>query len=266
MGNNLGLSGSSPSLASVTIGSSPGYPGNNSLAITYHTWQSAGNTSADNRSITYRLEDMDPTDDDIQLVRREDDGSVVVVAKHIVNAADVVFSGSAETSPGVASSGLNLNITSTLEGSTATVSRQASFVFTLPRTYQPTLAPAPRSQTWNMAVPAFVRKDSGYWEVITTAATGNISATWQIQSPAEVELYIYSGEPFGRPLGDSKMETEEVNASVVASNEATTNNLTATTATLQPAGKYTVYFFVEDPENDSDYVRTVSARVTYISP
>ena len=262
MGNNLGLSGSSPSLASVTIGSSPGYPGNNSLAITYHTWQSAGNTSADNRSITYRLEDMDPTDDDIQLVRREDDGSVVVVAKHIANAADVVFSGSAETNPGSAPTGLNMSITSTLEGSTSTVTRQANIVYSVPRSYQPGQPTAPASQPWNVIVPTYHEKGTGFWQVITTAGNGNIMATWNIQAPTQLQLYIYSGQPMGSGLGDSIINPVNVTAPVVASASSNTAFIWANTAAPQPAGNYTLYFF----NNSNSTLNSNSADATYVSP
>lgn len=261
MGNNLAIAGG-PSLASVTIGSSPGFTGNNSLTITYHTWPASGSTTPDTRSIVYRLEDMDPTDDDIQLVRREDDGTATVVAQHILDAADLVFSGSTQSSAGGAPSGITLSIASRLDGPTGTATRQANFVFSVNRSYEPTPAPAPSAQTWNLAVPAWVTDGSGYWEVITTAATGNISATWQLQSPGTILIWIYSGEPMGRPLGDSTIEQTKVNATVVASNEAVTNLLTASTASPQPAGKYTVYFL----NDGSAYVNTISASVTYVSP
>lgn len=262
MGNNLGLSGSSPSLASVTIGSSPGFPGNNSLTISYHTWPTADSTTPDDHTITYRLEDMDPTDDDIQLVRREETGPPIVVAKHIFDASHAVFSGSAQSSPGVASSGLNLNVTSTLEGSTGTVSRQASFVFNLPRSYEPTPSPTPSSQIWNVAVPYWLASKTGYWLIIDTKGTGTISANWQLASPAAIQALVYQGQPLGTPLGDSVITPTKVNATVLANNSATTNNLTATTASAQPAAKYMVYFY----NGSNDYTNTTAATVTYVSP
>lgn len=262
MGNNLGLSESSPSLASVTIGSSPGFPGNNSLVISYHTWPAANSTTPESHTVTYRLEDMDPTDEDIQLVRRADDGSVVVVTKHVADPAHVVFSGSAQSSPGGVSSGLTLDITSSLEGSKGMATYRASLAYALPRSYQPAPAPAPSSQTWDITVPYWLVGKSGYWEVIETKGTGVISVAWQLASAAAIQIWIYQGEALGKGSGDSESTPSKVNAPVLASNSATTNVLAATTSGPQPAGSYTIYFF----NGSTDYINTSSASVTYVSP
>lgn len=262
MGNNLAVSGG-PSLTSVTIGPSPGYSGNNSLTITYHTWPTVGSTDPETHSIVYRLEDLDPNDDDIQLVRREDDGAATTVVHHILDAADVVFSGSAQSGAGGVSSGITMSITSKQEGSATTVTRQASFVYTLPRSYEPTPAPAPSAQTWNLAPPYYLAGKSGYWQVITTSAEGTISANWQIASSAAIQVLVYPGEPMGTGgLGGSTLTPSKVNATAVASNSATTNNLTATTAASQPAAKYTVYIY----NGSNDYVSTNAATASYVSP
>ncbi len=156
-----------------------------------------------------------------------------------------------------------MTITSTVQGGRGPVSRDASFVFVLPRTYQPPLTPPPPAPaTWDVILPNPLPSNSGYWQVITTAASGNISAEWRINGAASLQLYVYNGQPMGAPSGDSTVTPSKVNATVVASNSAITNDLVATSVGSQAAGIYTVYFF----NRSNDYVNTASATVTYVSP
>ncbi len=263
-GNNLSPSATRPPYASVSIGSSPGYPGNNSMTMVYNTWTEPGSTSTTRNTITWALEDLGLAAGDIQLVRTDENGQKQVMAFHIADPTHVAFSGSTVSSQaGGVSPGLELTITSTVQGGRGPVSRTAVRAFALPRTYQPPLTPSPPAPaTWDVILPNPLPSNSGYWQVITTAASGNISAEWRINGAASLQLYVYNGQPMGAPSGDSAVTCSKVNATVVASNSAITNDLVATSVGSQAAGIYTVYFF----NRSNDYVNTASATVTYVSP
>ncbi|MDP2951685.1 MAG: type II secretion system protein, partial [Chloroflexota bacterium] len=136
-GNNLGLSPSRPPYAWVSIGSSPGYSGNNALTIRYDVWDGPAATTATQYTISYALEDLDPSDDFIQLVRTDETGKKRVMADHIALSNHLIFSGSSLSShAGGVSEGLTLNMTSTVGGIRGTVARSVPLKFTLPRTFQ----------------------------------------------------------------------------------------------------------------------------------
>ncbi|MBI2852319.1 MAG: hypothetical protein HYX84_04360 [Chloroflexi bacterium] len=264
-GNNLSPSGSAPPYASVTIGSSSGFSGNNSINITYNLWSAAGAITTTRRTITYALEDLDPATPEIQLVRTDEDGKQVL-ARYVANPSHVVFSGSTVSDrAGGVSPGLTLDITSTVQGAREEVSGSASYTFALPRTFQQVSpSPYPAPATWGVQVPYFLAARSGYWQVINTSDTGNISARWTTGNVANLQLYIFEGQPFGTPSGDSTSAINRVPGTAIVGNSATTNDLTVSTLESQPAGTYTVYFF--NNSTAGNYVTTTSASVTYASP
>ncbi len=260
-GNNLSASSTRPPYASVSIGPSPGYPGNNSVTIVYNTWPEPGSIGTTQRVIIYQLERQDPFDPNLRLVRIDETGKQVV-AFRIADPAHVVFSGSAMPgSPGGVPPGLTLSITSTMEGGRGPISRDASFVFAMPRTYQPPAPPPPPALiTWNVNLPGFLPARSGYWQVIATAAEGSISAEWATGGSDALSLYVYGGNPLGGVSGDRIDAPATIEAPVVASGASTTGHV-ALSVTAQPAAMYTVYFF----NASGSYVSTAIATVTYMS-
>ncbi|MBI4307560.1 MAG: hypothetical protein HY684_02005 [Chloroflexi bacterium] len=260
-GNNLGTL----SKVSLAIGSSPGLSGDNALTVTYRTWSSPGSTSPTTSTITYDLEALDSTAGAYQLVRTDPSGAKRVVAAYIASAGDVVFSGSAASSaPGSPPQGVTLTMTSTVGTIPVGVASQSATMYFEPRVYQPLTTPTPASsQTWIAELPTFLYPKTGYYTVITTEGTGTIQAVWGLTGAVSVSVSIYIGSPLGTTIGDSITVPSKVSATLVATNAATTTNLTVTSPTVV-AGTYTVYFFNAESQNYAATGRG-NATVTYVS-
>ena len=255
-GNNLGTL----SKLFITIGTSPGLSGNNALTITYRTWPSAASTSPASSTVSYALEALDSSAGAYQLVRTSPSGAKRVIAAYIAAAGDVVFSGSsASSTPGATSQGITVAMTST-----AGIASQSATLYVEPRVYQPLPTPtAASSQTWIAEVPTYVNTKGGFYTVITTEGSGAIEAIWGMTTSVPVTVSIYLGTPMGTTVGDSLTDPTKVSATLVASNSATTNNLTVTAPSVA-AQTYTVYFFNRDVQNYAITPRG-SATIAYVS-
>jgi hypothetical protein len=101
-----------------------------------------------------------------------------------------------------------------------------------------TYVAAPTMTTVNVPVPA-LSKGNGYWFTFTSNGAGTVGATW-ISSLVQGTLAIYAGNPFAGKTDPVKL-SPPAGALVMFSGKQT--SFKVTTASSQPAGVYTAYFF-----------------------
>jgi hypothetical protein len=129
--------------------------------------------------------------------------------------------------------------------------------------------PSPICNSVSVPFPSELTPAQGFYQVITSAATGNITATWVItvynNSGAEY-TGLYTGTPFGPGSGTSTADPTtattlttptRLDLVTVNGNSAPPLNYTADIGGQLPAGTYTLYFFNGSTSNGNghhDYV------------
>jgi hypothetical protein len=108
-----------------------------------------------------------------------------------------------------------------------------------PPTLSPTPTPAPTATVDALAVPA-LSSGYGYWYTLTTSAAGPLAATWTLPKAVQATLAVYAGNPF---VGRADPVRLSPPAGALAARAAKASSFAITTS-AQPAGVYTVYFYV----------------------
>lgn len=107
----------------------------------------------------------------------------------------------------------------------------------LPRA-TPTPSPTPGLCTTQVSIPPLDR-NTGWYVTFQTAATGPITATWTLPARNNVELDLYSGNPFeGQPNPTSLRPP----ANPLASDAGNVTSLSVSVPSA-PAGLYSAYFY-----------------------
>jgi hypothetical protein len=155
---------------------------------------------------------------------------------------------------------------------TATVTQTPTVTQTVAATQTPTRTPTPTqtatatvTQTPTATPTASIcpvnepvpdpTSGNGTYFVITTGATGNITATWTLNSANKIRVLIYSGTPYG--AGPSGTTTTVAGGAIADTGTAHVTSQSIT-ASSQPAGTYTVLFFASQSG-----ATTASASINY---
>lgn len=109
--------------------------------------------------------------------------------------------------------------------------------------------------------------ETGYYFTFTAGAGSTISASWTITKNQDIEIWIYSDEPFGPGEDTSSHTPSEVDAYYptygLTHGYDAGPTLTVTTSERQPAGTYTVYFYNAHATKSAT---TDLSSVTYARP
>ncbi|MBI3969120.1 MAG: hypothetical protein HY329_26060, partial [Chloroflexi bacterium] len=103
-----------------------------------------------------------------------------------------------------------------------------------------TATPTPLTCYLSINIPP-LENNTGYYYTITTSGTGDITATWTWADRNQDDLLIYAGNPFVGQPNPTLPGTDPEHGDIT--NEKDNRTTFSVTASSQPAGTYTVYFW-----------------------